>query len=344
MTSSSPRKLPTTSSIRIRSLLLALAALAAFLPACDRGPGTLITVYSPSLQISIPAPPGWTTELGSQAGFLMQIFTGPSTDVPERPGIRVQVMSGPMPVGRDLDEISRRYIEGHEITSQSDYSLHGFPGKTWSFVSGDGAESSRLLLAPVEGVLYGIYARGEAPTVEDYRWALEAMWEGFSLEQEPFLEVYARPELGLRFGYPRSWQRTNLLSEPGKSFFVAFLSPPLALEDGRATIHATLEVSVNTLPPETTLEAFYAQRTELLGDNYRLIRHEQVGEGRGISDLYGTETQLASYLERTFYFVQGGRAYIYKFITQNAVYHQIEPWIEEIAKSFQPLPGADTSS
>jgi hypothetical protein len=320
------------------------AATVAFLSACGGDISrTLITVYGPTLAISIPIPAGWSTEVGEQAGFAMQIFTGPSLDVPERPGIRVQVMAGPMPGGRTLDEVSRRYIDGQDVSTERGYSLHGFAGRTWYFHSKDGAEGSRLMLTPVEGTLYGIYAHGEAATVEAYDSILDAMWEGFSVERKQFFEIYVRPELSLRFGYPRSWQRTKFLGEPGKSFFIGFRSPPLALEEGGTTVHATLEVSVNTVPGDTTLEAFYTERTELLGDNYRVVRHEKVDDGRGISDLYSTETQLASYLERTFYFVEDGKSYVYKFITHNVVYAQIEPWIEEIAKSFQPLPaGADS--
>ena len=340
MTSSSPRKLPTTSSIRRRIFVFLGGAVVwiAMLPGCDRDAGTLITVYSRSLAVSIPMPAGWSTEVGSQGGFLMQVFTGPSVDVPERAGIRVQVMSGPMPGDSGLDEISKRYIAGQEVLNEESYVLHGFEGKTWEFISGDEAERSRLALVSIDETLYGLYAHGEAPTVEAYGLALDAIWEGFSLEREPFFETYARPELGLQFGYPRSWRRTNLLSEPGESLFVAFMSPPLAVDEAGGTIHATLEVSVNSVSPETTLEGFYTQRTELLGDNYRLVRHEQANEGAGISVLYSTETQLASYLERTFYFVEDGRSYIFKFITQYTVYHQVEPWIEEIAKSFQPPP------
>ena len=168
---------------RLNRLSWALLATAALSAACD-GAGTLVTVYSRSMATSIPVPAGWSTEVGSQGGFLMQIFTCPSVDVPERAGIRVQVMTGPMPAGRSLDELSKRYIEDQEVSDERSYSLHGFEGKTWTFVSQDEAESSRLLLISVEETLYGIYARGEAPTVEAHGPALDAMWDGFSLERE----------------------------------------------------------------------------------------------------------------------------------------------------------------
>jgi len=324
----------------LRSRLLAAAVTTAWLSACAGVSQTLVTVYSPLLAISIPIPAGWSTEIGSQAGFKMQIFTGPSVDVPERPGIRVQVMTGPIPDGVTVDEIAERYVEGQEVSLARGYSLHGFAGKSWYFLSQDGAEQSRLMLTPIEGILYGIYAHGEAGTVESYGTVLDAMWNQFSVEREPFFETYSRPELSLQFRHPRSWNKTKSLGEAGKSFFVGFRSPALAKEEAGTSIHATLEVSVNTLSPGTTLEAFYTERTEALGDNYRLVRHEQVAGGKGISNLYGTETQLASYLERTFYFVHDGNSFVYKFIVQNVVYTQIEPWIEEIAKSFPPASEA----
>ena len=203
----------------LRSWLLAVAVTTAFFSACAGVAQTLVTVYSPMLAISIPVPAGWSTEIGSQAGFKMQIFTGPSVDVPERPGIRVQVMTGPIPNGLTVDEIAERYIEGQEVSVARGYSLHGFAGKTWYFSSQDGAERSRLMLTPIEGVLYGIYAHGEAGTVESYGSVLDAMWDQFSVEREPFFQTYSRPELSLQFRYPRSWQRTKSLRERGKILF-----------------------------------------------------------------------------------------------------------------------------
>ncbi|MCH9046325.1 MAG: DUF3187 family protein [SAR324 cluster bacterium] len=104
-------------------------------------------------------------------------------------------------------------------------------------------------------------------------------------------------------------------------------------KDG-TTVHATLEVTVNKAEPTTTVESFYAVRTELLGDSYRLVRHEALEDVGAISTLYSVETHLAGYLERTVYFVQDEKTYIYKFNALNRVYYAIEPWIDEIVTSF----------
>src|SRR3972149_5367689 len=81
-------------------LTLASLLLAALVSCELRSKPALITVYSPTLQVSFPLPQGWTAdEAVEQAGFHMQTFTGRSIDVPERPGIRLQIMAGPMPDG-----------------------------------------------------------------------------------------------------------------------------------------------------------------------------------------------------------------------------------------------------
>ncbi len=306
------------------------------LTSCDlRRPFTLITVYNPTLKISVPVPKGWRSEEGGQAGFRMHIFTGASVDVPERPGIRAQVMLGPLPPGTELGELAKRYTNGHTVSREQGYSLNGNAGKSWFFHSEDGTERFRLMLTPIEDRLYGIYVHGEPATMDAYRSALDAMWDGLSVEESRFFETYERPDVGLYLKHPSSWERTALIGK-GDSFFVAFRSPPLLLESGGATIHATLEINVNKVEPGITLESFYAARFEIQGDNYRLLSHDVIRQGDAISDLYHLETQLADYLERTIYCVRGDKSFIFKFNAQNTIYRQIEPWIDEMVATFQP--------
>jgi hypothetical protein len=341
MMSSLPKKLRTISWIdHFRGLrgfwLVPLIAIGAYL-ACElRTPPALITVYNPVMKTSVPVPQGWRSNLGDQAGFQMQVFTGPSVDVPERPGIRAQVMVGPMPKGTELDEISHRYTEDRIVAQERGYSLHQYAGKTWFFHSEDEEESARLMLTEIEGKLYGLFVRGEAPTVEAYGPAIDAMWEGFSVEEARFFETYERPEIGLFLKHPRVWERTAFLGNRGESLFVAFRSPPLLVESGGTTIHATLEINVNTVPDGTTLESFYGERADIQGERYRLLSHEPIRNGEAISDLYFVETQMAEYLERTIYFIRGDKSYIFKFNCQNTVYRQIEGWIDEMVTTFDP--------
>lgn len=315
-------------------LLAAALALGLLTAACElRSKPALITVYSPALEVSFPLPQGWQPETPvEQAGFHMQTFAGASVDVPERVGIRVQIMGGPAP-DAPLEQTATRYRKELKIASEGDYSLYGYEGKTWTFVSEDGEESSRLMLVDVDGTLYGIYVRGEARTVEAQADALDRLFRAFEIEKARFFEVYDAGG-GVRIRHPRSWERTQTVSQASQSIFVGFRSPPLAVERDGTTVHATLEVTINRVPPETTVESFYAERAEQLGDNYRLLRHETLEDVSAISTLYHIETQLAEYLERTVYSVRDSKSYIYKFNARNQVYRAIEPWIDEMVRGF----------
>ncbi|TDI38344.1 MAG: hypothetical protein E2P02_20760 [Acidobacteria bacterium] len=293
-----------------------------------------ITVYSSTQQVSFPLPQGWTAdEAIMQAGFHMQTFTGRSVDVPERPGIRAQILAGPMPDGA-VDDVAARFRRELEIESEETYWLHGHEGRFWSFLSEDEEEASKLMLTNVDGRLYGLYVTGEARTLEAYGDAIAHMYGEFSLEQEKYFDVYEAPGGDIVIKHPRSWPRTHALAKAGESLFVGFRSSPLAVEKDGMTVHTTLEVTVNRVAPEVTVESFYAERAELLGDTYRLLKHQVMEDVGAISTLYAVETQLASHLERTVYFVNDEKSFIYKFNTRNRVYHAIEPWVDEIVRGF----------
>ena len=293
-----------------------------------------ITVYSSTQQVSFPLPQGWTAdEAIMQAGFHMQTFTGRSVDVPERPGIRAQILAGPMPDGA-VDDVAARFRRELEIESEETYWLHGHEGKFWSFLSEDEEEASKLMLTNVDGRLYGLYVTGEARTLEAYGDAIAHMYGEFSLEQEKYFDVYEAPGGDIVIKHPRSWPRTQAVAKAGESLFVGFRSSPLAVEKDGMTVHTTLEVTVNRVAPEVTVESFYAERAELLGDTYRILKHQVMEDVGAISTLYAVETQLASHLERTVYFVKDEKSFIYKFNTRNRVYHAIEPWVDEIVRGF----------
>jgi hypothetical protein len=317
-----------------RRVTLASILLGGFLGCELRTKPPLITVYSPTLHVSFPLPQGWSAdEAVQQAGFHMQTFTGRSVDVPERAGIRLQIMAGPMPNG-SLDDVAGRYRQELQLESEEDYEFAGSRGKVWKFVSADAAERSRLALVDVEGTLYGLFVRGEAGTMEAYRDALDQTFSSYSLELSKRFEAYEAPGGDVVIKHPRSWERTQTVTNPGESLFVGFRSPPLAVEKDGTTVHATLEVTVNQAPPDLTIEKFYAARTETLGDTYRLLEHKTMEGLSAVSTLYHVETQLAEYLERTVYAVHDNKSFIYKFNCRNQVYRAIEPWIDEIVKGF----------
>ena len=273
------------------------------------------------MKVAVTAPKGWTTETGKQSGFLMHSFKAPDG------GAVVQIMTGPLPEDVSLAAIAERYGAGQRPRGEEAFTLHGFPGKVWSF------EGARVLLVPIDDRLYGAYAHGER--VESEQRTVDALFRGISVEEPRFFQTYDRPESGFRLKHPVSWSAARSLSQPGKAFFVSFRSPAIAVDEQGSTVHATLEVNVGAVGETETLESYYAKRVKLLEDNFRIVEHARIKEGKAIADLYASETQLASYLEKVVYFVGNGKSYVFKFNVIQPVYRTIEPWIDDIVTTFE---------
>ena len=311
-----------------------LAALAA--ASCrDDGQPRLITVYVPDIAVSLPLPQGWHSAANQQGGFRMTTFTGPSVDVPERDGIQVQVMAGPALAGSSLREVADRFYIGEQtVLSERAFRLGADEGFLWTFAWERRPQSGRLLLIQIEDVLYGVFATGEARSVQAYGPTLDRMYEGFSIESAGYFDLYEDPAFHLALRYPKSWTRSHFLRQAEESLFVGFRSGPLAVDADGTTVHATLEVTVSKAEPDTTLEGFYSAAAESLGENYRMLRHDILDDGRGIAVLYSVETQLADYLEWVIYNLVDDRTYLYRFHCRNVLYRAIEPWLAEIAAGF----------
>lgn len=349
-------------------VLAAVVALAAaILPAAScrtAGQPPLITVYVPDIAVSLPLPQGWTSASNEQGGFRMTTFTGPSVDVPDRDGIQVQVMAGPAPADSSLREVADRYyIGGQTVLSEESFRLgaddhadDGDPGADddsdpegmiWSFAFERRPQAGRLLLLRDGDRLYGVFTTGEARSVRAYGPTLDRMYSGFSLETSPYFEVYRDPVFEVEVRHPRSWTRSHVLRDSDTTLFVGFRSAPLAVEAGGATVHATLELTVEEAAPGATLESFYSEAVESLGENYRMLRHDLFADGRGIAVLYSVETQLADYLEWVIYNLVDGRTYLYRFHCRNRLYRAVEPWFAEIADRFVRSgspPGIESSA
>ena len=313
--------------------LVLAAVLAVGCP--DSGRLRLITVYVPDIAVSLPLPQGWSSASSQQGGYQMTTFAGPSVDVPERDGVQVQVMAGPAPPGQTLREIADQFYIGDQIVlSEEPFRIGSDEGLLWTFEWERRPQAGRLLLLETDGVLYGVFATGEARSILAYGPTLDRMYDGFSIESAGYFDTYEDPDFDLALRYPQSWTRSHFLREPGETLFVGFRSGPLAVDDDGATVHAILEVTVSNAEPGVTLESFYSTAAENLGENYRMLRHDILEDGRGIAVLYSVETQLADYLEWVIYNMVDDRTYLYRFHCRNRLYRAIQPWLAEIATQF----------
>ena len=294
----------------------------------------LITVYAPEVGVSLPLPRGWSSATSRQGGYRMATFTGPSVDIPERDGIQIQVMAGPLATGQSLREVADQFYMGeHSVLSEAPWSAGGHEGAVWTFEWERRPQSGRLLLADVAGTLYGVYTTGEARSVLAYGSILDTIYEDFAVESLEFFDAWADDDFGLVVPYPESWTRSHVLKQGAESLVVGFRSGPLAVDANGASVHATLDVTVRRALPDSSLEAFYAAEVETLGDSYRMLRHDVLDDG-GIAVLYAVETQHADFLEWVIYKAAGGYTYLFRFHCQNTLYRGVEPWFMEIASGF----------
>ena len=314
--------------------LLALPLLGA-LSCQGTGQPPLITVYLPGIEVSLPLPQGWTSASTEQGGYRMTTFSGPSVDVPERDGIQVQVMAGPAPGGQTLREVADQFYIGEQIVhSEQPVQVGEDEGMLWTFAWERRPQAGRLLLIESDGLLYGVFTTGVERSIQAYGPTLDRLYEEFSIESASTFDLYEEPDFNLSLRTPQSWTRSHFLREADETLLVGFRSGPLAVEGDGATVHATLEVTVQSVGPEVTLESFYSAAAAGLGENYRMLRHEILDDGRGIAVLYSLETQLADYLEWVVYNLVDGRTYLYRFHCRNTLYRNIEPWLTEIASGF----------
>jgi len=169
-----------------RLLVLALGTILS-LSCLPTGQPRLITVYVPDIAVSLPLPQGWTSAANQQGGYRMTTFSGPSVDVPERDGIQVQVMAGPAPTDQTLREVADRFYIGEQIVlSEEPVRIGSEEGFLWTFEWERRPQSGRLLLIEREGLLYGVFATGEARSVQAYGATLDRMYEGFSIESADY--------------------------------------------------------------------------------------------------------------------------------------------------------------
>ena len=313
-----------------------LAALAA--ASCrDDGQPRLITVYVPDIAVSLPLPQGWHSAANQQGGFRMTTFTGPSVDVPERDGIQVQVMAGPALAGSSLREVADRFYIGEQtVLSERAFRLGADEGFLWTFAWERRPQSGRLLLIQIEDVLYGVFATGEARSVQAYGPTLDRMYEGFSIESAGYFDLYEDPAFHLALRYPKSWTRSHFLRQAEESLFVGFRSGPLAVDADGTTVHATLEGHGQQGRARHHPRGFLQRRRreprrELPDAPSRHPRRRPRHRGALL------RRDPACRLSRMGDLQPGGgddRTYLYRFHCRNVLYRAIEPWLAEIAAGF----------
>jgi hypothetical protein len=136
---------------------------------------------------------------------------------------------------------------------------------------------------------------------------------------------------GFALRMPPSWRETRRFSGGG-TLLLQYASPPLAVDTGGSTVHASLTVSVERLDADTDLDAYYDATRLKLGDAFKIVSH-QPWQG-GYVDVMTTETPISAARIKRFYAVAGARGYSLTFEAREDVFARVARWCDLIAGTF----------
>ncbi len=328
MTSSSPRKHPTTVWSRCAAALAALALAAA--GACSPPRELFVTYFNGDHGVSLRHPATWRTDQAEQEGVWYRYFLAPPTPQNRTP-VSVTLLAGPF--SGTLDAYAERYLAGHQLASSAAEERQGIAGKAWSFAATGGATRYRLLLfTPQPDKVVGLYAQGDSTSFDAQGAALDEIWRSLTFERP---ERYPRQEYREQrasLGVPDSWKQTRAFSGGG-TLLAQYVSPALASDKGRGTVHASLSVTFEAVPGAGGLDAYYQATRQKLGENFQIVSHASFKGG--YVDVMRIETPLAASYVKRYYFAEAARACSLSFEARDDVYLRASRWADYIASTLQ---------
>jgi len=324
-TSSSRRKRRTTASSRGGAAVLVALALSA----CTGGGGEVyVTYFNGEYGLSVRHPAGWRTDQAEQDGVWYRYFLAPPAAPDSRPPVSVTLLAGAM--AASVEEYAQRYLAGHTVSSTHPEERQGVRGRSWAFATADGATRCRLLLLARDGKVAGLYAQGDGVAMAKHSGTLDEMWASLTIERPDIYPVTEWKAFQAALGIPESWRETRGFSG-GSTLLAQYQSPPLALDKGRQTVHASLTVTFEPVPEGGGLQAYYDSTRRKLGENFAVTNHSAFKGG--YVDVMRTETPVAvSYVKR-FYFAEGGRGCSLSFEAREDVFPRASRWADYIAST-----------
>jgi hypothetical protein len=303
---------------------------------CSRRPAhPFVTYFNPEPPLTLRLPANWTSDQVDQQGVAYRYFLAPPVGSPRKPAVSVALLDE---AGQSLDDPSRRYLTGQNVTSTRDATRAGLRGKSWRFASPDGATRYSLLLLEGGGRVYGLYGQAEAGHFAEHEAALDEMEKSLALEVPAEYTEHRGDDPPFTVRVPPSWKSTRKLAGGG-STLMQFTSPPLGA-DGGQTVHAILSLTAEPAPGDGGLDAFYKSVRARLGDASGVVGHEPWRDG--YADLERTETTLSLSRVKRFYRVHGGRGYTLAFEARDDVFHRVSAWCDIIAATLAVGPEVAT--
>ena len=180
--------------------------------------------------------------------------------------------------------------------------------------------------------MYGLHAQGEAAGFEAHEAAIAELMQSFSLERWALYTEERNDAFRYSLRLPPTWKSTRTFSGGG-TLLKQFTSPAFGMDKGGQTAHASLTITVESVPAGSTVDAFQKATQAKLGENFNLLSHTPWKDG--YVDLLRTETPMAESRGKRFYRVVEGRGYTLAFEARADVYPRMSRWCDMIAATLK---------
>jgi hypothetical protein len=297
---------------------------------CTGSREVFVTYFNGDHGVSLRHPAAWRTDQAEQEGVWYRYFLAPPSGAASRSPVSVTLLAGP--ATGSLDAYAERYLAGNAAATAREEERQGVPGKSWVFASADGATRHRLLLFRAGEKVVGLYAQGDASAFEKQAEALEEICASLTFERP---ERYPRREWAAQkasLGIPDSWRETRTFSGGG-TLLAQYVSPALATDKGRGTVHASLSVTLEGVAEGGGLEPYYLATRKRLGENFQVVSHASFKGG--YVDVMRTETPVATSYVKRFYFAEGPRGCSLSFEAREDVFPRASRWADYIASTLR---------
>jgi hypothetical protein len=308
-----------------------LAGLA-LVPACRReAREPFLTYFIEDHGLTIRFPASWKTEQAEQAGVYYRYFLGPPVGPQRKPAVSVTLFVGPLNMPLET-YAAQSYLAGNVVTSLKTDNRFGLSGQSYALRSAKSGTRSMLLLFQDQRRVVGLYSQGETLEFERHLPAVEEIHRSLSFERAAAYPVVRNERFGFSLQLPTVWRETRSLSH-GEALFLQYTSPPFGVEQRNHTVHATLTLNVEALPPQLDLKGFYNKTRTKLGDSYKVISHVEHPDSFG--DLEQVETSITASRIKRYYRVGGGRGYVLACEARDDISTRALPWCDLIATTLR---------
>jgi hypothetical protein len=158
------------------------------------------------------------------------------------------------------------------------------------------------------------------------------MWSSLTIERPDLYPVTEWKEQRAALGIPPSWRETRRFGGGG-TLLVNYVSPALAVDKGRETVHASLSVTFEAVPEGGGLDDYYQATRRRLGENFQVTSHSAFKGG--YADTMRTETPMATSYVKRYYFAREGRGCSLSFEAREDVFPRASRWADYIASTLR---------